>query len=265
MTAIRVSVITPVLNGARFMEFCIENVIRQECPEVEHVIVDGGSTDGTVSIIERYAARHDHIRYVTEPDKGQSDAMNKGIDMARGEIVGFLNADDYYEPGALKEVLAQWDGLPEPSLLVGNCNVWDDEGKLWFVSRPARISLNNLLLGRYVEAFPMNPAAYFYHKSLHRRIGPYRLEEHAAMDLQFIFLAVQHARVSYRDRTWGNYRYLEGTKTYEADKSGANQARIRQITDLYRRQQPLLRRLQLVLLEKLQQLFGKAGGVREIH
>ncbi|QWV95074.1 glycosyltransferase [Geomonas oryzisoli] len=265
MARVRLSVITPVFNCARFIEFCLENVMRQECPEVEHVIVDGGSTDGTVAIIERYAALHDHIRYVSERDEGQSHAMNKGIAMARGEIVGFLNADDYYEPGALREVLTQWDGLPEPSLLVGNCNVWDDDGKLWFVSRPAGISLNNLLLGRYVEAFPMNPAAYFYHKSLHLRVGPYRVEEHAAMDLHFIFRAVQHAHVTYRDRTWGNYRYLEGTKTYEGDKCGANQARVRQITEQYRRQQPALRRIQLVLLEKFGRLFRKPAGVPEIH
>jgi glycosyltransferase involved in cell wall biosynthesis len=245
------------------MESCLENVIGQGRPDVEHIVVDGGSTDGTVAIVERYAARYRHIRYLSEKDKGQSDAMNKGIAMARGEIIGFLNADDYYEAGALGEVLAGFEGLPEPSLLVGNCNVWDDDGRLCFVSRPAAIGLNNLLLGRYLEAFPMNPAAYFYHKSLHRRIGPYRIDEHAAMDLHFILQAVQQAHVVYRDRTWGNYRYLKGTKTYDDVESGANRVRVREITRMYRRQQPALRRLQLVMLEKLRHLFRNRRQLQE--
>ena len=96
-----ISIITPVYNGKRFIEFCIKNVIDQKCPNMEHIIVDGGSTDGTVEIIQRYAERYKHIRWVSEKDKGQSDAMNKGIRLAEGNIIGILNADDYYEPNVL--------------------------------------------------------------------------------------------------------------------------------------------------------------------
>ena len=92
------SVITPVFNGIRFIESCILNVIEQGCCEVEHLIIDGGSSDGTVEIVSRYAERYRHIRWVSEQDEGQSHAMNKGIAMARGTIIGFLNVDDYYEP-----------------------------------------------------------------------------------------------------------------------------------------------------------------------
>src|ERR1039457_2914178 len=157
------SVITPVFNGDRFIEFCIQNVIKQNCPDVEHIIVDGGSTDGTVDIIRQYAENHLHIRWVSEKDQGQSDAMNKWISMAAGAIIGFLNVDDYYEPDTLQDILKRFELLPEPSLLVGNCNIWDDDGKLLSVSRPSEIGLLNLLRGRYEDAFPMNPSAYFYH------------------------------------------------------------------------------------------------------
>lgn len=235
----RLSIITPVLNGARFIEFCVRNVLEQSGEGAEHIIVDGGSTDGTLEIIRQYAEKHPHIRWISEPDKGQSDAMNKGTAIAQGEILGFLNADDYYETGALGEVLSLFHRLPEPTLLVGNCNVWDDNGKLQWISRPAAISLLNLLKGRYEEAFPMNSAAYFYHKSLHERIGPYEVGEALAMDLHFVFKAVQKANVTYVDRVLGNYRYLEGTRTVEDVRSGMNSVRVNKITEHYREQQPL--------------------------
>lgn len=260
-----ISVITPVHNGIRFIESCINNVIEQECPAVEHIIADGGSTDGTVDVIRRCAEKFSHIRWVSEKDSGQSDAMNKGIGMATGEIIGFLNVDDYYEPGALREALALFDGLPVPSLLVGNCNVWDNDGKLWFVSCPNKIRLKNLLLGRFTEAFPMNASAYFYHKSLHKLIGDYEVDEHYGMDVHFIFKAVQQANVTYVDKTLGNYRYLEGTKTYEDDKSGGNEPRVRQITEHYLRQQPLHYRIYIGAVKKWSGIinrirFGRIGA-----
>jgi glycosyltransferase involved in cell wall biosynthesis len=93
-----ISIITPVYNGEEFIESCIKVVIDQACPEVEHIIVDGGSTDQTVDIIKQYAKQYPHIRWISEKDRGQSDAINKGIAMAKGEILSILNVDDYYEP-----------------------------------------------------------------------------------------------------------------------------------------------------------------------
>lgn len=252
------SVITPVFNGIRFIEFCINNVIKQSCPDMEHIIVDGGSTDGTVEIIKHYAANYGHIRWVSEKDKGQSDAMNKGIQMADGDILGFLNVDDYYESGALCEALDHMKDLAEPSLLVGNCNVWDNDGCLLFLSRPSKIRLKNLLLGKYMEAFPMNPSAYFYHKSLHERIGPYETDEHYGMDVHFIFKAVQHATITYVDKTWGNYRCLEGTKTYEDENNGRNMTRVKRITEQYRKEQPILYRIYLSAAEPLHKIMRLA-------
>jgi len=123
-----ISVITPVYNGERFIEACIQVVIDQQCSDVEHIIMDGGSKDGTVDIIKRYAEQYSHIRWLSEKDQGQSDAMNKGIAMAKGEILAILNVDDYYEPNVLKRVTEIFKILPEPSLLVGNCNIWDSNG-----------------------------------------------------------------------------------------------------------------------------------------
>ena len=80
------SIITPVYNGERFIEGCIENVISQNCMDCEHLIIDGGSIDRTITIIKKYAAKYSHIRWISEQDRGQSDAMNKGIKMKGREI-----------------------------------------------------------------------------------------------------------------------------------------------------------------------------------
>ena len=234
----KLSIITPVFNGVRFIEFCIRNVIEQNCPHVEHIIIDGGSTDGTAEIIQRYGERYPHIRFLSEKDRGQSDAMNKGVGMASGEILGFLNVDDYYEPGTLNDVVALFENLPEPTLLVGNCNVWDDDGALVHVNKPARIGLL-LLLMQYIQAFPANPSAYFYHASLHSRIGLFDPDDHYAMDVHFIFKALRTAKVTYVDKLWGNYRYLTGTKTYNDVTSGQNSIRVLQIIRRYRDEAPL--------------------------
>lgn len=238
----------------------MKSVIEQVCDAVEHVIVDGGSTDGTCELIQRYAEQYPHIRWSSGRDEGQSDAMNKGIKAAVGDFVGFLNVDDYYEPGVLCEVLPMLRSSPEPTLLVGNCNIWDDHGQLISVSRPAAISLLNLLKGRYEEAFPMNSSAYFYHRSLHDRIGLYEVGEAYAMDVHFVFKAVQKANVLYVDRTFGNYRYLQGTRTFEDVQSGMNSVRVRSITDHYRKQQPIYIRTHLSFAETWARLWSVARG-----
>jgi len=256
-----ISIITPVFNGERFIESCIANVIEQNCPSLEHIIIDGASTDSTVAIVKKYADQHRHIRWVSEKDRGQSDAMNKGIALAKGNILGFLNVDDYYEPDVLRKIVEIFKTLPEPSLLVGNCNVWDDKGKLLFVSKPVKINMTNILLGRFLEAFPMNPTGYFYHASLHGAIGLYKTDEHYGMDLDFILRAVQQANVAYRDEVWGNYRYLQGTKTYTDDVSGANSRRVMTIVNYHLMALPRSQRYRIYLHRFLIKRYDQVKAV----
>jgi glycosyltransferase involved in cell wall biosynthesis len=237
-----ISIITPVYNGERFIESCIKVVIEQNCPDIEHIIVDGGSTDRTVEIIKQYAEKYSHIRWISEKDKGQSDAMNKGIAMAKGEILAILNVDDFYQPNVLNRVLEIFKELPQPTLLVGNCNIWGDEEKLIEVNKPNKLKFVDLLLGPGVNPFPMNPSAYFYHASLHQKIGLYKLGEHYAMDVDFLLRAVQDAKLKYVDEIWGNYRKFEGTKTVNDIGSGQNMIRVHSLMKDYRQKLPLLQR-----------------------
>lgn len=227
------------------MEFCIKNVIEQNCSSIEHIIIDGGSTDKTVEIIRRYAKQHPHIRWISENDKGQSDAMNKGISMAKGKIVGFLNADDFYEPDILNLVIKLFEALPEPSLLVGNCNIWDDQGNIQEVRKPARLKITDLLLNGGKHLYPINSSEYFYHKSLHKVIGPYDIEEHYTLDIDFLCRAVQAAHVKYIDKILGNYRRIEGTKTVRDIQNGTCSPRYFGVLNRYRKRLPVMQRLEV--------------------
>lgn len=240
-----ISIITPVYNGEKFIADCIQNVIAQNCSNVEHIIMDGGSSDRTVEIVKQYATQYPYIRWFSEKDKGQSDAMNKGIKVAQGEIIGILNVDDYYELGVLNRVLELFKTLSEPALLVGNCNVWDNNNQLIRYNQPKKLKITDLLLGYEINPHPINPSAYFYHKSLHKKTGPYNTEEHYVMDLDFLLKAVKFANVKHIDETWGNYREIDGTKTVEDWKTGEGSRRAKWLLKAHMKQLPPIQQSQL--------------------
>ena len=242
-----ISVITPVYNGERFIESCIKVVIEQAFLNVEHIIIDGSSTDRTVEIIKQYADNYPHIRWISEKDKGQSDAMNKGIAMANGEITAILNVDDFYEPNVLNRVSETFKGLPLPSLLVANCNVWSDGDVLTFVNKPAKLKLSDLLLGFSVNQFPLNPSAYFYHTYLHEKVGLYKVDEHYVMDVDFLFRAIQVATVKYVNETWGNYRKIEGSKTVRDSINGQGYRRLECLRKNYQKDLTWFQRCQVTI------------------
>jgi GT2 family glycosyltransferase len=119
------SIVTPCLNAEATIAEALRSVRDQGYDALEHVVVDGGSTDGTMDIVR---AAGDHVRSISEPDRGLSDAMNKGIAMARNDVVGWLNADDLYLPGALHEVAAAFDRNPDADWVTGRCLIIDGDG-----------------------------------------------------------------------------------------------------------------------------------------
>ncbi len=191
-----------------------------ENERIEHLVLDAASTDGTVEILENLADQWPHLRVVSEPDRGQSHALNKGIGLAAGQIIGILNVDDYYEPGVLTRVLDLFEEFPAPGFMVGNCNIRYEDGSLWFVNRPRWLRPWQLLLGIELVKFPQNPSAYFYHRSLHELVGPYDENEHYAMDLDFILRAAREISLKYVDDLWGNFCLNQECKTVVGGESG---------------------------------------------
>lgn len=212
------SIITPVFNGAKHISACIDCVVAQNCARIEHIIVDGASTDGTTTVVREKMRLHPHIRLVSEPDKGQSDAMNKGIKLARADYIGFLNVDDFYEPGALARIVGVIDTLQEPHFIVGNLNVLGENDALQYVNRPRVLALENILVDDREWPFPQNPASYFYPKSLHERVGYYDTSEQFALDFKFLLAAIQNTKMLYIDDVLGNFRRVPGTKTFSIMK-----------------------------------------------
>jgi glycosyltransferase involved in cell wall biosynthesis len=137
-----ISIVTAAYNAAETIEETLASVRAQGYPGLEHVVVDGGSTDGTVDILRRAEG----IRFVSEPDDGLADAMNKGIAMARGEIVGWLNADDLLNAGALDVVGRAAAQHPQAEWIVGRCRIIDEDGA---EVRRAVTAYKNALLSRY--------------------------------------------------------------------------------------------------------------------
>jgi glycosyltransferase involved in cell wall biosynthesis len=222
-TPVLLTVITPVFNGIKYIRKCLDNVNSQYCDAAEHLIMDGSSTDGTVQLVQEYAASHPHVRLISESDTGQSNAMNKGLHHARGKIVGFLNVDDYYEPNVLNRVVHHFKKLPEPSFICGNLNIWNADGTLKHFNRPTNISLLEILSHCY--EWPYNPSAYFYHKSLHELTGPYNENNHYTMDYEFILNAASHIKLLHVDELWGNFNMVAGSKTQEIQNQDAELSR----------------------------------------
>jgi glycosyltransferase involved in cell wall biosynthesis len=126
-----VSIITPSFNRIKYLEACLQSVLSQSYPYVEHVIIDGASTDGTVELLTRYQAMYPgRIRFISEPDESTEEAINKGFAMAKGEIFGWLGSDDIFEPGALKTVAEFFTANPDAYFVFGDCNYIDEKGEI---------------------------------------------------------------------------------------------------------------------------------------
>ena len=145
-----ISIITVVYNGEKYLEQTINSVINQTYKNIEYIIIDGGSTDGTLDIIKQY---EQHIAYwISEPDKGQSDALNKGIKKANGQVLGWLNADDYLLPNALKKFIHFYNNNNNYDFYYANYQWVNEHGILLKIIKPyKRYSyLFNTLYGCYI-------------------------------------------------------------------------------------------------------------------
>ena len=126
----KISIVTPSFNQVQFIEETIRSVILQNYPNLEYIIIDGGSTDGSVEIIKKYEK---YLTYwVSEPDSGQSEAINKGWKIATGDIIAWLNSDDMYMPYALSTIASMYAANPDKIIFQGSCNNIDIEGNHLF-------------------------------------------------------------------------------------------------------------------------------------
>ncbi len=139
----KISIVTPSFNQGQFLEETILSVLNQGYPNLEYIIMDGGSTDGSVDIIRKYQNRLTY--WVSEPDNGQADAIYRGFERATGAILAWLNSDDYYLPGALLAIGEFFAIHPKAELVIGNSIVVDGDGREVFRRWAAPVSFDSLL------------------------------------------------------------------------------------------------------------------------
>ena len=172
----KISIVTITYNSAATLEETVRSVVMQDYPSLEYVIIDGGSSDGTLDIVSKY---QDRIRTViSEPDKGISDAFNKGIAHATGEIVGIINSDDILLPDALQEVARHYD--PQVDVYSGLILFWNEDTDETFPSYPD-VTFDTLKL-QYNVAHP----ARFIRKDAYQRYGLYRVDLRYMMDIELL-------------------------------------------------------------------------------
>lgn len=205
-----VSIITPSYNQGRFLEATIRSVLEQDYPNLEYIVIDGASTDESVDILRRY---EDRLVWVSEKDQGQTDAINKGFARARGEILAWLNSDDIYRPGAVKDAVAYLQAHPEVGMVYGDASFIDEHGQE--IGRfPARQTDYTRLRQGYVHV-PQQSS--FFRASLWRKVGPLDPSFYFAMDYDLWVRLAAEAPLVYLPRLWASFRLHGGAKTIAAD------------------------------------------------
>jgi glycosyltransferase involved in cell wall biosynthesis len=214
--SLKISVITATLNRKDFLPRCIAGVAGQSYPHKEHVIVDGGSTDGAVELLKSYAHKYPHIKWISEKDTGISNALNKGMAMATGDIIGVNGDDDFYEPGAFEIVAAEFERNPPIDMVSGNCDHIRNDGTLLFTMKAGFTNRRDLIeywkhWGRSV--FLPAPSTFFRKRAL-EAAGGFDEADHYAMDYHHWIKLTEKSGVKIVDRVLAKFRYDEGTVTF---------------------------------------------------
>lgn len=217
----RISVIIPSYNQGQFLEMTLRSILNQEYPNTEIIIMDGGSTDGTVDVLKRYAR---YVSYwVSEPDNGQAAAINKGMAMATGQLVGWQNSDDLYLSGFFHLVADALRRHPDGDLFFGNVYLIDDQNRVYQESRFVPFALRELIcLG-----WNLSSQAVFVQRSLLGRVGPMREDISVGFDWDwFIRVGRVAARPILLGQSGGCYRVHPASKL--STESAAKRAQIEQ-------------------------------------
>lgn len=172
-----ISIITPSYNQAVYIEATIQSVVAQNYPHLEHLIIDGGSTDGTLSILQKYH----HLNWISEPDIGQANAINKGFKKSTGEIVAWLNSDDIYLPGVLHRVAEFFNTYPHIDIIYGDYHLIDQHSNVLLRKQEIPFDYNILLYGLDYISQPTT----FFRRSVFERVGYLDETLHYGLDWEY--------------------------------------------------------------------------------
>jgi glycosyltransferase involved in cell wall biosynthesis len=204
----KISIVTPSYNQAAFLERTILSVVNQKYPNLEYIIIDGGSTDGSVDIIKKYEK---HITYwVSEKDSGQSEAINKGFNKATGEIFAYLNSDDIYFSNTVQLISELFEKNKKIDLLYGHAQLLDSDDHDIGLCVALPFKLNEHLNG--VFSIPQQSA--FWKRNVYEKVGGFNINNHTCMDAEFFaFAATNNFSFKMINKILAGFRIHPSSKT----------------------------------------------------
>lgn len=195
-----VSIVTPSYNQARYLEATIQSVLAQDYARIEYIVVDGDSTDGSVELIKKYQS---HLAYwVSEKDHGQADAINKGLARASGEILAWLNSDDYYLPSTISAAVKIFEENPEVVMLYGDMLAVDEHGQTINLLKYRQLSLEDLLCFQII-----GQPAVFFRRAAYEKTGGLDAAFHFLLDQHLWIRLAQQGEILHVPQTWAAARY----------------------------------------------------------
>ena len=196
-----VSIVTPVYNGERYLEETIKSILRQTYGNIEYIIIDGGSTDGSVNIIKKYG---DKITYwLSEQDSGMYEAINKGLKIASGDILAYLNSDDIYYPDTVKTVVEYFQGHLDAELIYGNCDFMGPKDEFLYTYRYPKFRWGTFI-SMNTSAIPQPTT--FRRSAIHKKIDYFDTTLKMCGDFDFYAKVGKCCRIVHLDRTLARFR-----------------------------------------------------------
>lgn len=222
---LKISVVTATLNRKDFLPRCIEGVAGQSYPRKEHVIIDGGSNDGTVDLLKSYAEKYPHIKWVSERDNGISSALNKGLALATGDVIGINGDDDYYEPGAFEIVATEFDQNPSAGVVSGTCDHIRNDGSVWISLKAGFTNREDLIeYWKYWGNTTFLPApSTFFRREVIEAVGGFDEADRYAMDYHHWIKITERFGVKTVDKVLAKFRSDHGTVTFSQAEKQRNE------------------------------------------
>jgi glycosyltransferase involved in cell wall biosynthesis len=195
-----VSIVTPSYNQAPYIEQTIQSALRQDYPRIEYLVIDGASTDGSVEIIKKYAS---HLAYwVSEKDSGQAEAINKGLTHVKGEILAWLNSDDYYLPNTISAVVKCFEENPDAAMVYGDLLAVNENGETINVIKYKQLSLEDLLCFQII-----GQSSVFFRRSALEKTGLLDTSFHFMLDHHLWIRLAQQGKILHVPQIWSAARY----------------------------------------------------------
>jgi len=203
-----ITIITPSLNQGKYIEETIKSVLDQDYDDVEYIVVDGGSNDGTIDVLKKYGSQ---LEWISEPDDGQADAINKGFRMAKGDIISWINSDDVLIPGALEKVAAFFRQNPQTDMIYGKSNFIDSAGKTVGTYPTEPFDYERLAVFNFIS----QPSV-FFKRDVFEKVGGLDARLQFSFDLDFWLKIGKTYPVEYLEEFLSCYRLHPESKTVDS-------------------------------------------------